>query len=46
MEAIVGWGVVLAGIFVAREIARQQAQREAQPKPVPVRNEKPRRREK
>jgi hypothetical protein len=44
MEAIVGWGLVLAGVFVAREIARQQAGRETAPEPVPVRTEEPSRR--
>lgn len=45
MEAVIGWGLVLAGVFVAREIARQQAEREAKPEPVPVRSDEPRRRE-
>lgn len=46
MEAMVGWGLVIAGVFVAREIARRQAEREVTPEPVPVRSEEPRRREK
>jgi hypothetical protein len=46
MEALVGWGLVLAGVFVAREIARQQEEREAAPEPVPVRSDEPKRREK
>ena len=37
MEAVIGWGMVLAGVWVAREIARQQAEREAKPEPIPVR---------
>lgn len=46
MEALVGWGLVLAGVFVAREIARQQEEREAKPEPVPVRSDEPKRRKK
>jgi hypothetical protein len=46
MEALIGWGLVLAGVFVAREIAHQQTKREVAPKPVPVRSDEPKRREK
>lgn len=46
MEGLIGWGLVLAGVFVAREIARQQAEREVKPEPIPVRSDEPRHREK
>ncbi len=46
MEAVIGWGLVLAGAWVAREIARQQAEREITPEPVPVRADNRRRRTK
>jgi hypothetical protein len=39
MEAIIGWGLVLVGVYVAREIARQQTERETTPEPVPVRSD-------
>lgn len=40
MISVVGWGVILAGLWAAREIARAQQEAEVVAKPVPVRSDK------
>lgn len=45
MITVIGWGLIVGGIWIAGEIAR--AQKEAKKpalQPVPVRNQKPRQR--
>lgn len=43
MISVIGWGLIIGGIWIAREIAQAEEQKPA-PQPVPVRNHKGRRR--
>lgn len=40
MISVVGWGVILAGLWAAREIARAQQEEKAVAEPVPVRSDR------
>lgn len=43
MISVIGWGLIIGGIWIAREMAHAEEQKAA-PQPVPVRNHKRRRR--
>lgn len=39
MITVIGWGLIIGGIWIAREIVHAEEQKPA-PQPVPVRNHK------